>query len=210
VAVPRAEREGQTRTPPPTTRGSGGASTTSASGGSESGNSGGSTTATVGGARERHGNPVVGRGVPRPPDNFPNRGGRFAHRYYYSPYYPPLYFGGGYWPGWWGGYGYTSYWDPFWRDYYYWHAQTSGYYGGGHRYDLGSVRLKYKPRDAEVYVDGYYVGVVDSFDGLFQRLRLEEGPHRIEIRARGHEPSFYDVRVLAGESITLEGELEQR
>ncbi len=34
-----------------------------------------------------------------------------------------------------------------------------------------------------MYVDGYYVGRVDDFDGLFQRLHLASGPHRLEIRA---------------------------
>jgi len=38
-----------------------------------------------------------------------------------------------------------------------------------------SVRLDVSPRDAEVYVDGYYAGVVDDFDGILQRLRVEPG-----------------------------------
>ena len=49
----------------------------------------------------------------------------------------------------------------------------------------GALRLKVKPVEASVYVDGYYVGVVDDFDGVFQRLRLEPGPHHLEIRAAG-------------------------
>jgi hypothetical protein len=31
------------------------------------------------------------------------------------------------------------------------------------------------PRDAEVYVDGYYAGTVDDFDGTFQRLHIDTG-----------------------------------
>jgi len=31
---------------------------------------------------------------------------------------------------------------------------------------LCALRLKVKPVDATVYVDGYYVGVVDDFDGI--------------------------------------------
>jgi len=29
------------------------------------------------------------------------------------------------------------------------------------------VRLKVKPAEASVYVDGFYVGIVDDFDGSF-------------------------------------------
>jgi PEGA domain-containing protein len=44
-----------------------------------------------------------------------------------------------------------------------------------------SVRLEVKPKNAEVYVDGYYAGIVDDFDGTFQRLRVEPGEHEIEL-----------------------------
>ena len=37
-----------------------------------------------------------------------------------------------------------------------------------------------------MYVDGYYVGMVDSFDGTFQRLHLSPGEHVIEIFLEGH------------------------
>ena len=47
------------------------------------------------------------------------------------------------------------------------------------RYD-GSLRLKVKPREASVYVDGYFAGRVDDFDGMFQRLqdRIGAAPGR--------------------------------
>ena len=48
-----------------------------------------------------------------------------------------------------------------------------------------SVRLEVTPRDAEVYVDGYYAGNVDDFDGSFQRLRVEPGEHEIAIFREG-------------------------
>ena len=37
------------------------------------------------------------------------------------------------------------------------------------------------PRDAEVYVDGRFAGHVDSFDGMFQRLRVQPGGREIVI-----------------------------
>ena len=64
-----------------------------------------------------------------------------------------------------------------------------------------------QPRDAAVYVDGYYAGVVDDFDGVFQRLTLEVGPHQIELDARGLEPQFYDVYVDAAQTTTIRTEL---
>ena len=52
--------------------------------------------------------------------------------------------------------------------------------------DLRSaVRVEVSPKDAEVYVDGYYAGIVDDFDGTFQRLRLGPGPHEIIVRRDG-------------------------
>jgi hypothetical protein len=44
-----------------------------------------------------------------------------------------------------------------------------------------SVRFTVTPKDAEVYVDGYYAGIVDEFDGTFQRLRVVPGPHDITL-----------------------------
>jgi hypothetical protein len=65
-----------------------------------------------------------------------------------------------------------------------------------------------KPRDAQVLVDGYYVGVVDEFDGTFQRLRLDEGPHTIVVRRDGYEPLEFKVYVVYDRTITLRGELQ--
>ena len=63
------------------------------------------------------------------------------------------------------------------------------------------------PRDAEVYVDGYYAGRVDDFDGLFQSLTLEEGSYRIEIVAPGFAPLNVDVRIYPGRKVTYRGDL---
>jgi hypothetical protein len=129
--------------------------------------------------------------------------------------YVPIGFGGYY-----GGFGYNPYfYDPFWGYYGY----SPGYYGyGGYGYggggyyssqagyrDTGSLRLKVKPREAQVFVDGYYMGTVDQFDGVFQRLRLESGGHRIELRGEGLEPLVFEVLIVPGETITYRGELKR-
>lgn len=123
--------------------------------------------------------------------------------YWYRTYYRPSYW---YWAplGW--GVGYWSYYDPF-------YAGPYGYGGYGYgpdaRYydDTGSVRLKVTPREAQVLVDGYFVGVVDDFDGTFQRLRLEEGPHTIQVRLAGFQPLDFPVYVTIDRTLTLSGVL---
>lgn len=74
----------------------------------------------------------------------------------------------------------------------------------------GRLRLKVKPEHAEVFVDGYLVGLVDHFDGVFQRLHIEPGPHRIEFRADGYgyEPLTYDVLIQPDRTITYTGALK--
>jgi hypothetical protein len=106
--------------------------------------------------------------------------------YSYDPYYP-RYYGGGYYGGYGGGYGSS--------------------YGDG--YSTGELRLDVEPKYAEVYVDGYFAGHVDDFDGMFQALRLEDGPYKIEIVAPGYEPLEFDIRIQPGRKITYRRELRR-
>lgn len=76
--------------------------------------------------------------------------------------------------------------------------------------DIGRVRLKIRPRDAQVFVDGAYAGVVDDFDGVFQSLQLEAGSHKIEVRMPGFEDFEIDVHVQPGRTLTLEEVLRPR
>jgi hypothetical protein len=96
-------------------------------------------------------------------------------------------------------------------------APAYGYgYGGGYSpwvvsgYDFGGVRLKIRPRDAQVFVDGNYAGLVDDFDGSFQSLRLQQGGHKIEIHMPGFEDLELDVHVQPGKTITLDQDLRPR
>jgi hypothetical protein len=91
-----------------------------------------------------------------------------------------------------------------------WYGGVVGYggYGGyGFGYPTGELRLDVQPPWAQVYVDGYYAGTVDDFDGFGQGLRLEEGSYTIEIVAPGFEPLSVDVRIERGRQITYEGDL---
>jgi hypothetical protein len=66
----------------------------------------------------------------------------------------------------------------------------------------GSVRIVDAPPDAQVFVDGYYAGVVDDYDGVFQHLNLVPGTHRIDIQVVGYAPIGFDVFVQPGQTIT--------
>jgi hypothetical protein len=77
----------------------------------------------------------------------------------------------------------------------------------GVRIYYGDVRLDVSPRNAAVYVDGYYAGIVDDFDGVFQRLTLEVGAHQIELQAPGLEPQLFDVYVDPAQTVTIHSDL---
>ena len=186
-----------------------------------------------GSARPRDGRPAVGTAVDRRVATPGHGGGVYypgvIYDPYYAYYYNPYYYGpaySSYWSpyGYGFGLGYFAY-DPFLFGGY---GSYSGAYGnGGYGYDpyqgggggsyggssgsgyrgVGSLRLKVKPSDAQVYVDGYYMGVVDSFDGSFQKLTIEEGAHKVEVKADGYKPVQFDVMVVPGETVTYKGEL---
>ena len=147
-------------------------------------------------------------------------------RSYYYPYYGYGYrsglsiglgFGYPYGYGYGYGYGYPYYGSRYGYPYGAYGYSYGGYYpagyGGGYGYGgggygdrdagYGGVRIQGAVRSAEVYVDGYYAGIVDDFDGSFQRLDLEGGAHTIEIRAPGLPPLTYDVNVQPGQTVTL-------
>ena len=78
-----------------------------------------------------------------------------------------------------------------------------GYYDPLPDRAYGGLRITGASRIAQVFADGYYVGIVNDFDGVFQHLNLEAGPHQIEIREPGLEPIAFDVMVQPGRTITF-------
>jgi PEGA domain len=68
--------------------------------------------------------------------------------------------------------------------------------------EIGSLRLKAKPVNAQVYIDGVLVGSVDDFDGLTDHLELDAGPHQMQIRADGYLPHTKDITVKSGRTLT--------
>jgi len=216
-------------------RSRGGDSGSSASGRRSPGSgysSSGDPDRVVGGTsgRTRDGRPITGYAVPRGTVVPSGPGGGDYYYYprgsdwYYSPWYysrySPFYysgFGASMW-----GLGYI--WDPFWFGPGYGWADPWGLgglgYGGGGGYagdddppeveGQGGLRIKVKPREAKVLVDGTFAGTVDDFDGNFQKLRLDEGTHKVELQADGFEPLRFDVLIVDGQTVTYKGNLRQR
>jgi hypothetical protein len=114
-----------------------------------------------------------------------------AYGYSYDGYYPSAYADPGYAAPGYGapGYGAPAYGAP-------------GYAVRGGYGTVGGVRIQGAPRDAEVFVDGNYAGVVDQYDGVFQRLDLQAGAHEVEIRTPGR-PLTYDVNVTPGQTVNI-------
>lgn len=144
-----------------------------------------------GAGREAAGQRRGGRAAPAPrPGNraaagprrvvvAPRRGGVVIGAYYrplyFSPFYSPFY-----------GSFYSPFYSPFYDPFPY---RYGGYSGYGYSQFYGpesSLRLQVSPRNTEVFVDGYYAGTVDDFDGVFQRLRLEPGEHDVTLYLPGH------------------------
>jgi hypothetical protein len=206
-AVPRSEAPAPAPAPPPAAARAPEPSPAPSRTPAAEASGGAQNTPRTTGARPREGRATTGtavpRGsVPRPPQND-------------RPVVVPVYYGS-YWPWGFGGLGYGAYYGSYGGFYDPWYGGI-GYGSSGYGYpqsaysyrDDGDLRLKIRPREAQVFVDGYYVGIVDDFDGVFQRLHLEAGPHRIEVRAPGYETLTFDVQIRFDDTTKFEGDLRR-
>jgi hypothetical protein len=125
------------------------------------------------------------------------RGGVVVVGGYYNPYFYGPFLGFG-----WGGY-------PYGYGYGYGYSPYYGYAYGPPAPPTGSARLQVSPKDAAVYVDGYRAGRVDDFDGTFQRLNVEPGPHEITLFLPGYRTSTEKVYFAEGSTIKLRQTLEK-
>lgn len=115
----------------------------------------------------------------------------YGYPYSYYPYYPFYGFGVSFGIGYGVGVGF-SFGYPYYP--YYPYAYPYPYYPYSYAYpaypytyyDGASLRLQVTPREAEVFLDGYYAGTVDDFDGTFQRLNVQPGNHELEIYLPGY------------------------
>ena len=140
-----------------------------------------------------------------------------GHGGYYGGHYHPYYYypGYGYWygPGYWPSY-YYGYWPYYGGGAYFGLGGTTAaattvvattvvatpYYRSYNDGDAGGLRLLVEPTDTRVYVDGYYAGEVDDFDGMFQHLNVAPGRHEITLKKDGYRT--HRIKVYAAEGTT--------
>ena len=152
-----------------------------------------------GGPQGGHGQVAVPRRYP-PPGHGGHYGGYGPYRGYYGYgwgfyggfYYPPFYSMWGWYPYPFG-YPWYPYWGPYWGPY----------------DNSASVRLQVSPREAEVYVDGYYAGIVDDFDGTFQRLHVGPGGHQITVWLAGYRSATEQMYFRPAASYKVTHSLEK-
>jgi hypothetical protein len=196
-------------------RGGGGGGSSSAgehhSGGSSSSSSGssssGSSSSSSGGsgydsstprtdAQRRHPRPGTGTG-----DRY-YYNGRNDYAYGSPYYYGRQYYYNAYDPFYFGAYGYS----PF---YYSGAYGYSPYYYRGRYNDSGSLRVIVDPEKTRVYVDNYYAGVADDFDGIFQRLYLPPGRHEISLKLDGYRTHKFRVYVPVDQTLKIHHIMER-
>jgi hypothetical protein len=114
--------------------------------------------------------------------------------FYRAPYYSPFFWGGWYSPSWGAA----------------WARYPVGYYGPWYvaPRDRAAIHLQVKPREAQVFVDGYYAGIVDDFDGRLQRLRVRAGDRDLTIYLEGYRTIRETVRIRPGEDLRIQRHLE--
>lgn len=105
---------------------------------------------------------------------------------------------------------------------YYYHPYFGFYFGpyygpyypypgpayGPARYMASALRTRVRPLDTQVYVNGYYAGVVDDFDGIFQRLYLPAGGHDIEFRLDGYQNFRTKIYMQAGDTREISHQMQ--
>lgn len=198
-------------------RHSGGSSSASSSSGSSSSDSnrGGSSyssgnqSSRSSDAAARRPRPGTGSGTR---DRYGNDRDHYRSYPYSSYYYDPYYYSWGYGRRPYGlyGYGYGYY------DYGYSYGDYYGYYPSSYyrsyRYRSGNIaqlRTLVEPAKTRVYVDGYYAGIVDDFDGLLQRLNVSPGRHEITLKLEGYKSHTFAIYANRDQTLKLRWDMEK-
>jgi PEGA domain len=95
--------------------------------------------------------------------------------------------------------------DPFWAPYYSYYPYAAYPYAAPET----AVRVEVKPKQAEVYVDGYYAGIADDLGGIFKNLRTTPGGHEISIRLAGYKTVNQSIYVAPGSTLKLKLTLDK-
>lgn len=164
------------------------------SGGGSSGGSGGGRP--PGGGGGGGGRPPSGGGGHNGGGHHGGGGHHHGGRHYggYYGYY------GGYWGPYWG---WGGYWGPYWGG--------TVVYSGGSTVDssrYATVDTDVSPEEAELYLDGRYIGTADDFDGFPDYLYLRPGKYTLEFRHPAYETLSVPINARRGQRMTLEQDLK--
>jgi hypothetical protein len=72
-----------------------------------------------------------------------------------------------------------------------------------------AIRFEITPKQAEVFADGNFAGIVDEFDGVFQRLYLPSGQHEITIYRDGFRTVHQTVYLTPNQSFKVRYTMQQ-
>jgi hypothetical protein len=109
--------------------------------------------------------------------------------------------GGGWGWGYWGWPGYYGYYGP---------GYGYGYdrvYGPASQYAV--IDTDISPEEAQVYLDGRYIGTADDFDGNPDYLYLQPGRYRIEFRLEGFETLTRQIEARPGMKLDFTDKLRK-
>ena len=109
--------------------------------------------------------------------------------------------GGGWGWGYWGWPGYYGYYGP---------GYGPGYgrvYGPAEQWAV--IDTDISPEEAQVYLDGRYIGIADDFDGNPDYLYLKPGRYRIEFRLEGYETLTRQIEARPGVSMDFKDKLHK-
>ena len=69
------------------------------------------------------------------------------------------------------------------------------------RLPKGNLVLEVQPGSAQVFVDGYFAGAADDFNGGRRSLPLDAGPHTIVLDEPGYELVNFDVKIASSDAV---------
>jgi PEGA domain len=176
--------------------------------------------------------PYEGRSYVRPPYNGRSYYRAPVYRYYYGTssyryggfyggYYYPFSFSVGIEPGYpyyrSPDYPYYPYYEPYPSYPFYRSYPSYPYYppdrdvSNAYAYGPNAwLQLSGVPRNAEVFIDGFYAGTVDDFDGSYEgrALRVEPGNHTVEVFLPGYRTLTQKIHLQPDRTFTLGAVLE--
>jgi hypothetical protein len=71
------------------------------------------------------------------------------------------------------------------------------------------VRVQVTPKQTEVYVDGFYAGEAEDFDGVFKQLNTTPGGHEITLKLDGYRTITDNVYVSPDHTVKLHDTMEK-